>query len=198
MFPWRPSQRTCTTRCADCGGIEGLRRPLSWQKTSTSFEQMAAYGIRIVTLSSNDQSSTAERVGVCGCSGNLFAALGVRPAAGCLFLPEEDRFGAPRVAVINYDLRQRQYAGSTDVIGSDVNRLVPLQGLKPAVAGVAPGLVAAAFASRILRSQLFGVTPVDPLTFVLVPAFLLAAALACLLPAGRATRLDPTAALRAE
>jgi len=51
----------------------------------------------------------------------------------------------------------------------------------------------------ILSSQLFGVTPVDPLTFVLVPAFLLAvAALACLLPAGRATRLDPTAALRAE
>jgi len=59
--------------------------------------------------------------------------------------------------------------------------------------------VAAAFASRILRSQLFGVTPVDPLTFVLVPAFLLAvAALASLLPARRATRLDPTAALRAE
>ena len=59
--------------------------------------------------------------------------------------------------------------------------------------------MAAAFASRILRSQLFGVTPVDPLTFVLVPAFLLAvAALASLLPARRATRLDPTAALRAE
>ena len=48
--------------------------------------------------------------------------------------------------------------------------------------------MAAAFASRILRSQLFGVTPVDPLTFVLVPAFLLAvAALACLLPARRDT-----------
>ena len=58
--------------------------------------------------------------------------------------------------------------------------------------------MAAAFASRILRSQLFNVTPVDPLTFVLVPAFLLAVvALASLLPAGRAT-LDPTAALRAE
>ncbi len=59
--------------------------------------------------------------------------------------------------------------------------------------------MAAAFASRILRSQLFNVTPVDPLTFVLVPAFLLAVvALASLLPARRATRLDPTAALRAE
>jgi len=59
--------------------------------------------------------------------------------------------------------------------------------------------MAAAFASRILRSQLFDVNPVDPLTFVLVPVVLLAvAALASLLPARRATRLDPTAALRAE
>jgi len=59
--------------------------------------------------------------------------------------------------------------------------------------------MAAAFASRILRSQLFDVNPVDPLTFVLVLVVLLAvAALASLLPARRATRLDPTAALRAE
>jgi ABC-type lipoprotein release transport system permease subunit len=59
--------------------------------------------------------------------------------------------------------------------------------------------VIAAFAVRILRSQLFGVVPADPLTFVLVPSLLLIVAmLACFLPTIRATRLDPTAALRAE
>src|SRR5207237_3170297 len=82
---------------------------------------------------------------------------------------------------------------------SDVNRMVLLQGLKPALAGVIIGVVAAAFATRILQSQLFGVTPADPITFVVVPLLLLTvAALACFLPAIRATRLDPTDALRAE
>jgi ABC-type lipoprotein release transport system permease subunit len=52
---------------------------------------------------------------------------------------------------------------------------------------------------RILQSQLFGVTPADPATFVIVPIVLLTVAtLACVLPAVRATRLDPTVALRAE
>ena len=82
---------------------------------------------------------------------------------------------------------------------SDVNKMVMIQGLKPAIAGVLIGLVAGAFAVRILRSQLFGVTPADPATFVMVPIVLLAVAiLACVLPALRATRLDPTIALRAD
>jgi hypothetical protein len=98
-----------------------------------------------------------------------------------VFAPEEDRFGAPRVAIISYELWQRQHGGSADVISMVL------------------GLGAAAFAARILRSQLFGITPADPMTFVLVPVVLLAiAALACFLPAVRATRLDPTVALRAE
>ena len=80
-----------------------------------------------------------------------------------------------------------------------VNKMVMLQGLKPAIAGVFIGLVAGAFAVRILQSQLFGVTPADPATFVIVPIVLLiVATLACVLPAVRATRLDPTVALRAE
>ena len=83
--------------------------------------------------------------------------------------------------------------------GTDVNRMILLQGLKPALAGLMIGLAGAAFATRILQSQLFGVTPADPMTFVIVPLLLLAVAvLACVLPAIRATRLDPTAALRAE
>jgi ABC-type lipoprotein release transport system permease subunit len=82
---------------------------------------------------------------------------------------------------------------------ADVSRLVVMQGLKPAMVGMTIGLVSAVFTSRILRGLLFGVTPVDPLTFGLAPPALLAvAALACYLPAVRATRLDPTAALRAE
>jgi predicted permease len=82
---------------------------------------------------------------------------------------------------------------------SDVSRLVVMQGMGPAIAGMLIGLLAAGMASRVLTSLLFGVTPMDPLTFSLVPPLLLAvAALACYLPALRATRLDPTVALRTE
>jgi putative ABC transport system permease protein len=82
--------------------------------------------------------------------------------------------------------------------GADVSRLVVMQGLRPALAGVGIGIVAAFFAVRLLRTLLFGVTPLDPLTFAIVPPALLAvAALACYVPALRAVRLDPTRALRA-
>ena len=84
------------------------------------------------------------------------------------------------------------------ISGADVSRLVVMQGLRPALAGVGIGIVAAFFAVRLLRTLLFGVTPLDPLTFAIVPPALLAvAALACYVPALRAVRLDPTRALRA-
>jgi len=83
--------------------------------------------------------------------------------------------------------------------GADVRRLVVMQGLKPAMAGVGVGLVTAFFALRLLRTLLFGITPTDPITFAIVPPALLAvAALACYVPAMTAVRLDPTRALRAE
>lgn len=83
--------------------------------------------------------------------------------------------------------------------GSDVSRMMLFQGLKLAIAGIVLGLIAAAFACRILKSLLFGIAPVDWLTFSLVPLLLSAvAALACYVPAMRATRMDPTSALRAE
>jgi putative ABC transport system permease protein len=72
-------------------------------------------------------------------------------------------------------------------------------GLTLAAAGLAIGIVAALRLTELLRSQLFGVTPMDPATYVTTAALLLTvAALAAWIPARRATRVDPLTALRWE
>ena len=82
---------------------------------------------------------------------------------------------------------------------SDVLRLVVRQGMTMTVIGLALGLVGAIFLSRLLLGLLYGVSPTDPLTFAGVSIVLLAVALlACLIPARRATRVDPIVALRTE
>jgi putative ABC transport system permease protein len=79
----------------------------------------------------------------------------------------------------------------------DVLRLMLLQHLRPAVIGLAIGLAGAVALSRFLQSLLFGVDATDPATFSLVSlVLLLVAAGACLIPARRATRVDPVVALR--
>ncbi|HEY2015286.1 MAG TPA: hypothetical protein VGH38_17375, partial [Bryobacteraceae bacterium] len=66
-------------------------------------------------------------------------------------------------------------------------------------AGLAGGLAAAALLSKSIASLLFGIAPVDPLTFVLVPLLLAAVAgAATWWPARRAMRVDPMEALREE
>lgn len=73
------------------------------------------------------------------------------------------------------------------------------EGLRLSLAGVVVGLFGALAVTRMLRSLLVSVTPTDPLTFggITVLFFAIAAA-ACWLPARRAARLEPIAALRAE
>jgi putative ABC transport system permease protein len=82
---------------------------------------------------------------------------------------------------------------------ADVLRLVVRQGMTMTLVGLALGLFGAFGLSRVLRGLLFGVSPTDPLTFGGVSLVLLAVALfACLIPARRATRVDPIVALRTE
>jgi ABC-type antimicrobial peptide transport system permease subunit len=81
----------------------------------------------------------------------------------------------------------------------EVLRLMLLDGLRPALAGLAVGLLGAAAATQLIRSLLVDTHPLDPAVYVIVSAVLLVvAALACLVPAWNASRLDPMQALRAE
>jgi predicted permease len=81
----------------------------------------------------------------------------------------------------------------------DVLRLVLMRALRIIAAGVIVGLAGAFAVTRVLQSFLFGVTPTDPIAFTLVTLLLTAVGLmAAWLPARRATRIDPSAALRAE
>ncbi|HEX4319338.1 MAG TPA: ABC transporter permease [Acidobacteriaceae bacterium] len=80
-----------------------------------------------------------------------------------------------------------------------VLRLMLLDGLRPAMLGVATGLIASAAVVRLIRSMLYETEPLDPAVFLAVTGvLLLVAGIACLLPAWRASRLDPMQALRAE
>ena len=81
----------------------------------------------------------------------------------------------------------------------DVLRLVLTRALRIVVAGVTVGLAGAATLTRVLQTFLFGVTPTDPIVFTIVTLLLMAVGLmAAWLPARRAARIDPWAALRAE
>jgi predicted permease len=87
-------------------------------------------------------------------------------------------------------------------LGSPRDRIVRLMlgdGLRPALWGLVLGLAASVGVTRLITSLLFGTQPLDPMVFVVVSVtLLLVAAVACLLPAWRASRLDPIVALRSE
>ena len=105
--------------------------------------------------------------------------------------------------VIGYLVGQRtQEIGIRMALGAgsgDVIRMLLWQGMRPVVVGVGLGLVAAFALSQVVATLHYGITSSDPLTYASVAGLLtLAAVAATLVPALRATRIDPSTALRAE
>ncbi len=105
--------------------------------------------------------------------------------------------------VLSYGVARRtREIGLRMALGADaagVVRLVVVEGLALALAGLALGLAGAVALTRVLSGLLFGVSPTDPLTYAAIALFLLlVAAGACCIPAWRAARIDPVAALRSE
>ncbi len=122
---------------------------------------------------------------------SLFAGIGLVTAAVGLY------------GILSYAVAQRtQEIGVRMALGanaSDVRRMVISGGLRPVVAGLVVGTVGASWLTRLLSSQLYGVSANDPMTLSAAILFLLlVAVMASALPARRATRVDPVVALRTE
>jgi len=121
----------------------------------------------------------------------LFAVIALLLAAAGIF------------GVMSYSVTQRtQEIGIRMALGAqrdDVLRLIISQGMRFVSVGLVLGILSVLASSRLLQSFLFGIGSTDLRTIIIVSVLLSAVAfLACLLPARRATRVDPVQALRAE
>jgi len=128
----------------------------------------------------------------------LVASLASSAGALALALAVMGLYGVTAFVVVQrtHEIGVRMALGAR---AADVVRLVLRQGLWLVIIGVAIGLSLSVAATRVLGAALFGVSPTDPITFVVITLLLgLVALLACWVPARRATKVDPLVALRHE
>jgi len=167
--------------------------PLALASTARRAVQAADPDLPVFDVATMDQvvyrSASAPRVNTVLLG--IFAALAMLLAAVGIY------------GVMSYTVAQRTHEiGVRVALGaepSDILRQMVKQGMAPALIGIAAGTAGAWGVTRFLSSLLFGVRPTDPATFALVPLLLAAVGvMACLLPARRATKVDPVVALRYE
>jgi putative ABC transport system permease protein len=104
---------------------------VDWRNQNQSFADMAAAASTSFNLTGDGEP---ERVQANSVTANFFPLFGVPPLLGRGFLPEEDRPGSSKVAVLSYDLWQSRYGGDRSII----NREILLNGEKNTVVGVMP------------------------------------------------------------
>ena len=172
-------------------------------RSSRNLEQFALPVQRIVSemnpdLPVSDVLTMHELLGQSTVDQGFHTALLVAFATLSLALAGVGLFG-----VMSYIAAQRKTEiGIRVALGAtreQVMRKMLLDGMRPAVFGLVGGLVASLEAGQLMRDLLYEVKPLDPAVYAAVAATLLAvAAFACIVPAWRASRVDPMQALRAE
>ncbi len=103
-----------------------------WQQQSHSFEQMGAFGESDVTLTGAGEPEIIPGAVV---TSGLLSALGVRPVAGRLLVPDDDRPGAPAVVMLSERLWRKRFGAAADIVG----KTVTLDKQVFTVAGILPG-----------------------------------------------------------
>jgi putative ABC transport system permease protein len=139
---------------------------------------------QIVARSVADRRFALELLGVFAAAALLLAAIGI-------------------YGVMSYSFSQRAHEiGVRLALGAQRGHILHMaigEGMQLVAIGLAVGLTGAALLTRFVRTMLFGVSPLDPLTFTAISATLASVAfLACYVPARRATQVDPLVALREE
>jgi len=156
--------------------------------TVQSLDDQAAISMRtmeqVISRSNWTPRNLALRLGALAAISLLLAAMGI-------------------YGVISYLVAQRTHEmGIRLALGArrgDIIRLILGQGLKLTLIGVAAGLALSLALARLLSNLLFGVSPADPITFIMIALLLTCVALvASYLPARRAVKIDPINALRHE
>jgi ABC-type antimicrobial peptide transport system permease subunit len=181
VFPWWPMTLTVKARSNPLSLVGAIREEVSALDADVPVAE-----VRLMEDYVNDaRAQTRFTLTLI----SVFAALALILAAIGLY------------GVISYSLRQRvQEFGVRMAFGAGERSIVGLvvgHGMVLAVTGIGLGMIAAFILTRTASSLFFGVTPMDPLTFAGVPALLGGVtSLASYIPARRATRIDPIAALR--